>query len=349
MVFVQKEKQQNIAEKLMEEIRAGIWKNNEKLPPESEIGKRFGVNKLTANKALGILVGKDYCRRSRGRGGTVVTWQEGQCKGLIGCFQGNSNSYFHTIVRGIQSVFYRRNYLMAYFTNIPNSESLSIEQQLARYDLKGFLSIQTVLGELPFPFLVVSGNVERYQSLNFVTCDNEGSGRLQALHLLDMGHKEIVYVSHNAGINEGPRTLGFRKALEEAGIEQLDERFYMNSFESLRSPMVLDRILARWPNVTAIGFDNDPAAANTIWMLLSRGIKVPEEISVIGMGPVHEEYNHPLQLTTIDAHPYQMGERAAELMIDKIEGFNTASIAEILPTQLFIGETVARTGGKASK
>lgn len=337
-----KEKQKHIADKLMEEIHSGRWTRGDKLPSEGEIAERFGVNKLTANKAIGILVGKDYLRRSSGRGGTVVTWQAGGFKGIIGCFQGNQNSYFQAITRGIQSVIHQRNYLMAYFIQLSNSSDISVEQQLARSELKGLISIQASFGALPFPLIVVDGSVPAKNNFNYITCDNEGSGRLQARHLLEMGHREIVYVSHIAGaMAMSPRTLGFRETLAEAGLKDIDDRFFINSFESLRSPVVLDRILSRWPGVTAIGFDNDPAAAHAIWMLTNRGIKVPQDISVIGMGPVHEEYNHPLRLTSIDAHPFEMGERAARLMIDCIEGNRTTPIAEILPTHLIPGETVA--------
>lgn len=337
-----KQKQEQIADKLMEEIHSGRWTKGDKLPSEGEIADRFMVNKLTANKAIGILVGKDYCRRSSGRGGTVVTWQEGGFKGIIGCFQGNQNSYFHAITRGIESVIHQRNYLMAYFIKLVNLSGISVEQQLARSEIKGLISVQANFGDLPFPLIVVDGSVPTKEKFNYITCDNEGSGRLQAQHLLKMGHREIVYVSHIAGVMAvSPRTIGFRATLAEAGLKDIDDRFFINSFESLRSPVVLDRILSRWPGVTAIGFDNDPAAAHAIWMLMNRGIKVPQDISVIGMGPVHEAYNHPLRLTSIDAHPFEMGERAAQLMIDCIEGRRKSPIAEILPTHLIPGETVA--------
>ena len=55
------DKQQWIADILAGEIAAGKWGKGAKLPSESELGRRFGVNKLTANKAVGILVGRKYC------------------------------------------------------------------------------------------------------------------------------------------------------------------------------------------------------------------------------------------------------------------------------------------------
>ncbi len=334
-------KQQQVADALISEIRDGRWRKGDKLPAEGELGKRFGVNKLTANKAVGILVGQGYCRRSRGRGGTVVAWEDGGFKGAIGCFQGHTLSYFWEMLRGAQQVALARGYLVQYFGSPGAQGGPPFERRLARSGILGLLAVQTRFNGLPFPVVSLDNRPKPGEDWEFVDCDQYEAGRLLARHLLDQGHRRIVFVSHALSGFTGPRADGFHDALTEAGIKDAESRIVRTTFETAQSPVILDRIFATWPKVTAIAYDCDPPAAHAIWMLLERGRRVPEDVSVAGIGNV-TEFHRPHRITTVDQHPFEVGARAAELLLDRIEGRRPEPIRDVIPVHLVPGSTVRK-------
>ncbi len=190
-----------------------------------------------------------------------------------------------------------------------------------------------------------------------VTCintDNYAGGRMAAEHLYQKGHRRIGCVHGNLAPCESDtlykdsfqfriwqeRTQGFIDALQEHGIAPAG--FYLCNgqpelAEELSKP-IIEEILAQTPAITALYCEDDSMAYAILKRLQERGIRVPEEMAVIG----HDGLDlatmlHP-QLTTIAQPRHEMGRLSAEILIEQINK-NTPPRRIILQPFLQEGET----------
>ena len=143
-------------------------------------------------------------------------------------------------------------------------------------------------------------------------------------YLIKLGHSKIAFCIGN---EKNPQTTGsaliryhgYRKALEAKGIE-IRKDFYLTT-EGVRSSdghELAKRIIAMSDKPTAIVARNDEIAAGALKTFLDNGVKVPQDISIIGFG--NKEITETLQvpLTTIETPKLDVGKKAAEILIEKI-------------------------------
>ena len=101
-----------------------------------------------------------------------------------------------------------------------------------------------------------------------------------------------------------------------------------------------DEILSNYPEVTAIFTYNDQLAVSSYYAIQMRGLKIPDDISIIGYDNIELASLIKPKLTTIEQPKYDMGKNAAELLIKRIRD-NKKTIPQtiLLPTQLVIRES----------
>ncbi len=105
----------------------------------------------------------------------------------------------------------------------------------------------------------------------------------------------------------------------------------------------MKRLLAKFPEVTAIFAMSDVMAIGAIRALIDMGYKVPEDISVIGFdGTMLAEYSHP-RLTTIKQQYKALATRSIEILFGQIE-LNRKPVHELIPFELIQGESVKAVG-----
>ncbi len=147
--------------------------------------------------------------------------------------------------------------------------------------------------------------------------------------LIAEGHRRIAYLSLSNDIDATPlRIAGYREALEQAGIAfdaklviPTDTRLKDSQAEAQLLWDAIERVMADPEPPTAICFGNDRIALRAYGLLRSRGLRVPQDISVAGFD------NHRMiaemlfpQLTTVELPYAAMGMRAAHMLLDLIEG-----------------------------
>ena len=172
-----------------------------------------------------------------------------------------------------------------------------------------------------------------------VRVDIAEGARLAVRHLVELGHRRIAYVGNLVGA-EDPRYGGYREVLAEAGIEYDARLVYGVEATARGGAGVANRLEG-----TAVFAFNDLVAMGIVHGLAKAGVRVPEDVSVVGFDGVDlGEFTVPA-LTTV-AHPRQeLGRRAVLRVIDQLVGDADASLRpsdEVLMPRLVVRGSTLR-------
>ena len=180
------------------------------------------------------------------------------------------------------------------------------------------------------PFITVDREMSETIT-DFVGTDDIAVGHEAAKHLLDLGHQRALFVGDSPDVSTSQRREdGFRKVFSEtpnASCQCLN-------FENGEGEGTLLDILRSERRPTAIFCYNDPIAEYVGNLILQEGLKVPDDISLIGCGN-QPTGTFPFSITTFDQQPFLVGRAAAELYLDRVEKKSERSVRrELIPAKL---------------
>ncbi|MGI5126065.1 LacI family DNA-binding transcriptional regulator [Pseudonocardia sp. CA-107938] len=167
--------------------------------------------------------------------------------------------------------------------------------------------------------------------------DHRETGRLAAEHLLELGHREIATVVGPRGRHVVRRRLeGFGTALAAAGVALPEHRIVESGWSAATAYAAAAALLDRAGEpITAVFAQNDEMASGVLRLLADRGVRVPEEVSVVGCDDLPASRFLVPALTTIAVPFTETGERAAAVLLDLIAG-KPAPRRELLPVRLVV-------------
>jgi DNA-binding LacI/PurR family transcriptional regulator len=182
-----------------------------------------------------------------------------------------------------------------------------------------------------------------------VVIDDFNAGYTATKHLIDVGCKKIAYIGGpiNLIINQD-RFRGYQKALEDAGItyeEKLATHCISGDFhDGMKTSMeIIDR-----ESIDGLFAGTDMLAIGAMKNIKSKGLNIPNDVAVVGFSNWSISEIYEPSLTTIDQPGYEMGYKAAELLIDKIQkpagesGTKKAYETIVLQTELIVRESSNR-------
>jgi LacI family transcriptional regulator len=186
--------------------------------------------------------------------------------------------------------------------------------------------------------------VDNYsENVDSVLADNIRGAYIATKYLIELGHKIIAFASGPLDhISVYERWEGYKKALEEAGIKYNPEYMVKEKELTMKTGRHAFQIL--WendPKPTAILSANDPMALGIIQCAKDIGIKVPEELSVIGIDDIDLSSQFDPPLTTVRIFKEEMGSITAKRLIDRIKNPNQPPIKIIVSTELIIRGSTA--------
>ena len=192
-------------------------------------------------------------------------------------------------------------------------------------------------GRLP----AVSVNHVHGGGLPVVTSDHSTTGELAAQHLVGLGHREIATVT-------GPRARrvvrsrhqAFRNCLREAGAPLPARCVAEADWTPAGAYAAAERLLNAGPSVGAIFVHSDVMTLGVLRALRDRGIRVPDDCSVVSCDDVYLAPFASPPLTTIHVPFEQTGERAVGLLLQRMRG-ETIPEHEFLPTHLVVRSSTA--------
>jgi LacI family transcriptional regulator len=187
------------------------------------------------------------------------------------------------------------------------------------------------------------------QRVNNVRCDSEAGAYALARHLIELGHRRIAVLTGRRAIStSADRVAGVRRALEEADLK-LDEALvrwggfnFGNANLADGHQMAESVLTATGDPPTALFAANNFIAFGTFRALREMGLRVPEDISVVAFDDLPTEWVSDPFLTVAAQPAYEIGRRAAEMMIDSLLGKGTKTgHSVVLPFDLIIRRSTA--------
>lgn len=333
------------------------------LPPEPELAKQFGVARPALRVSLARLESEGFIVR-RSRAGTRVCFRaemsdQARQKGVILYISGLNPqlvySNWHLPVRALSGVQRAANDfgLTLCWTSNSMIDGLGVLDQLeTRGNFLGVIWHQSAVSDtspvlrrlqrMSMPWVILQGTQEDERFTPHVVRDDfTKSFFALTQHLIHLGHRDVLFVD----VGKHPeRSDGYRSALEEAGLPprvcQLTG-VRMLSIEAIHKAVA--GYFARQPLPTAIVAMSDFCAFGVLSYLKDRGVKVPDEVSVVGYGDRPESAFVEPPLTTMNSRLADAGFEAVRLLTQlKRKGSKSKLTHVILESQLILRASTAR-------
>ncbi len=175
-----------------------------------------------------------------------------------------------------------------------------------------------------------------------VMADNEGGIRQAMAHLVEHGHRRIAFIAGYQRDTDGDsarRIKAYHAAVAEYGLERDPRLIAYGSHSTGGGRMAMEQILASNVPFTALVASNDLSALGAMQVLAHAGLRVPQDVAVIGFDDRLEATAHVPPLTTVRYPAFEEGYQGVQLLLEYIEGqvqgFKTVQI----PTQLIVRES----------
>ena len=274
--------------------------------------------------------------------------------GIAIIIKGTQNMLFAAIVEQMQGMIEQKGYacMIYYITEDDNEleQALQICRERRPYGIL-FLgnnpeNFKKHFAEVNVPCVLVTNSAAQlgFANLSSVSTDDEAAAKFAMEHLFAMGHKKVGVLGGKVSDSRMTflRYEGCRKAFEEHGIKfnmelQYETAYYTNS----GGYYAMGRLLDKNPDITAVFAMSDVMAIGAIRAIKDRGLRVPEDISVIGYDGIDiGKYMIP-RLTTIRQHREGIAGHSVEILLKCIDE-DAMAVHEIEPFYLVPGESVRR-------
>lgn len=269
------------------------------------------------------------------------------------------------ILRGLENSLYQANYLslLADAHNEPHRFERYLEMLLDRR-VEGLIVIANwlvtdikVLADLTEKQVptVIAGRASEIDTVSTVSVDNEGGGRLALEHLYRLGHRDIAFLrGPKALTSSGQRWKGIRNFAQSVGLS-LDSRLTVELPESLDATASFEAgaqlttdLLRRGKEFTALVAYDDVTALGALRALKKKGLRVPEDCSVVGFDDVAQASLSAPSLTTVRQPMEAMGSMSVGMVLDAIKAINQKQDAPVVRRKI-APELVVRESTRAIK
>ena len=183
--------------------------------------------------------------------------------------------------------------------------------------------------------LVLVSRSSRLSTVDTVNDDGKTGSALAVDHLVALGHREIVHIDGGNGSQSTPRRTGYRLAMERHGLAprvvrgEYTEAAGAAAIRSLTTPF------------TAVIAANDLNAVGVLSALAESGLRVPEDVSVVGYDNTWLAALRHIGLTTIDQPRHEMGRLAAEALTARVRGAAPKPARLVVRPSLVVRTTTA--------
>ncbi len=335
-------KYQKVIDWLNKNIDDGVLRPGDKIPSENVLCEQFGLSRQTIRHAIAKL-SEDGLLDSRRGSGTYVSDQlaEDGKKSVVAVVTTYVDDYiFPSTIRGIESTLSARGYSMqlSFTNNTVAKEKQILEDLLERDDVAGVI-MEPVKSALPNPNIYLYRKLNDrgmkvlflnsyYPELGFphVSIADEECAYRAVKALVDAGHREIGCVLKLDDGQGRERYRGYLRAMTEQGISfTYDHVNWIDTIDIKDGKRALVRVKERLRGCSAVFCYNDQVAGMLMQMLRSSGVKLPDEMSVIGMDD-SDLAKIGVDGVTIASIPHPksiLGQKAAQNMIRLIHGVNS--------------------------
>lgn len=339
---------------IIDHIGGSQFKPHERIPSESELAEALDVSSITVRKALSDLVNDGLIYRVRGKG-SFVTDKKNEAPSsmsrLVAFIISGTEIYdssYMQIIKGIQSHLAMHNFrLVIEFIENNVKQEDELISKINPSDYSGLLiyssdpnaakSYLKLLKDVRIPFVMLD-RFPNGMPVNCIVCNNQDGAYEATEYLLSLGHRRIGFTAYDFHLSsEVDRFNGYRNALADSGIEDDGSLHFLE--KELDYEALLPSIRQR--ELTALFCVNDRKALEAVEQLTTLGIRIPEEISVMGFDDFAGSKFSKVPLSTVRQDFDALGSESAKLLLDLIGGNAVGSKKIMLPTSLVIRESTA--------
>lgn len=256
---------------------------------------------------------------------------------IIGVILENFGSFFApTIIRGLQDVLHRSGYFCVVVNISWESYSQTkVVQDLLGHSVDGFIFVETwhpiaesegMLSGKPYTFVHRLFHESHQHS---VIPDELYNATIAVNHLIQMGHKRIGYIGGPSSFwSSDVRLTAFYDALKAAGLQADENIIRMGNWYVPSGYKAAQEILAAGTLPTAIVAANDQMAFGAIRAIQDRGLRVPEDIAIVGYDDDEFAKVSNPTITTVRLPLFEMGQVAATHLLQQLKG-QSPSVEEL--------------------
>jgi len=192
---------------------------------------------------------------------------------------------------------------------------------------------------LQIPVVMVDRPTGFEDRLSYVTVDNISGAQTLVRHLIQQsGRRRIAHITGISQIADAQDRLeGYRRALEEARLPYDERLIYRGTFTRQAGYEGVKSMLHLQPD--AIFAASDASAVGAIRAIHEAGLRVPEDIAVVGFDDVDIAQSATPSVTTMRQPVQQKGAAAARILLDHIEGKITTPQSHVFPTELIVRQS----------
>lgn len=172
-----------------------------------------------------------------------------------------------------------------------------------------------------------------------VLTDDERVGVLATSHLLDLGRRAIAHIAGPPIVHAKRRQKGWRDALRARGVKAPEDWVVRGGFMEGDGYRAMKRLLTMRPRIDAVFAANDPVAIGAMKAIWEAGLRVPDDVAVVGVGDIALGDLLRVPLTTVGWSRKDQGRYAAELLLNSLEGEAEAPQRVIIAPRLIVRES----------
>lgn len=254
------------------------------------------------------------------------------------------NSYYPMILQGVAEALIRQDYAMMLWLAESHEHREAFFRRVIRNRQADGLIITSITESDPlFEYLVQHNRLfvmvetpPRWaERVSYITVDNIASAQLAVNHLIQIGRRRVATITGQMDIRDGQdRLLGYQLALEQAGLPLDQHLIYHGMFSFDAGYTGATHLLQHKPDAIFCG--GDTVAIGAIRALKEAGLRIPDDVAIVGFDDLDVAQHSNPPLTTIRHSVQYVGSTAANLLIDLIEKRLEHPQHIIVPTELIV-------------
>lgn len=235
------------------------------------------------------------------------------------------DAYGSIVISGIEAALSDRKYF--FMTVVHHHDPALLRQYtnlLQMRGAEGLITVDTTVTESPLlPTVVIAGH-RQLDGVSNIVLDHRKAADLVLHHLLELGHRNIAFIKGQPYSSDTvDRWEAIERSAQALGCQirpELTVQLEMDDPSPQQGHKAARVLLSRNVPFTALFAYNDISAVGSIRAIKETGLRVPEDISVVGFDDIHEAAYHLPSLTTVRQPLRKMGQMAAQTVIERIEG-----------------------------
>ncbi len=306
---------------------------------------KYGVNQETRRQIIEIASTMNYSPNAIARG---LVKKQTHTIGLI--IPDITNPFFPEVARGVEDFSEKMNFSIFLCNSNwdKNKESryvkLLIEKRVDGLIIAPSRSIITGDDRLVYsrlPVVLMSG-VQSGCGTASVVVDNVKGGYIAGKHLIDKGRKNLCFLGGaEDSFSVKERYEGFLDAVKSSGLILSEGMVRFGDYRQKSGYSIMKELLEGSSRPDSIFASNDLLAIGALEAIQEKGLKVPDDIAVIGFDNIATAAFQGVELTTVEHPKYRMGELAAEMLLSRIGAQGEVSKDErvVLEPELIVRKT----------